>query len=376
VLGLTGLYLLLILCLCKRIRLGIAVNKVAAQFVGNNKATLLVPIIQAFLSMVWWTVWIIVVLFTVSKVPDTARNLTSTWTEVTPAIEACGNSSGNVYVRSVTFADPAAPVQTYACKEARYSLNGLFFYEFFSLLWVNAFVIACGQCIIAGAVGVWYFTPNTDKGNLGTRAVRSGVFNTLAYHLGTMAFGSLVLAIVQFIKWVMRYLAQQAKQTKNRTMEVICKVLAYVIACFERCIKFLNKNAYVQTALMGTKFCVSAKNAFFLVLRNAARIGVLGGIGGAVNVLGLGLITAATALLGWVLVTNMYDGQLASPIFPLIIFIVIGYVMASLVMNVFALAVDSVLQCFVADEELNKASGGAQCTPEQLKSFIAKHNNA
>ncbi len=34
-------------------------------------------------------------------------------------------------------------------------------------------------------------------------------------------------------------------------MATVAKVLAYVMWCFEKCIKFLNKNAYIQTALMG-----------------------------------------------------------------------------------------------------------------------------
>ena len=31
--------------------------------------------------------------------------------------------------------------------------------------------------------------------------------------------------------------------------------------------KFLNKNAYIQTAIFGTSFCTSSKEAFFLILR-------------------------------------------------------------------------------------------------------------
>jgi len=48
---------------------------------------------------------------------------------------------------------------------------------------------------------------------------------------------------------------------------------------------------------------------------------------------------------------------------------IIGYVVSKLFMNVFGLAVDSVLQCFVADEEL-AGGGGAQYTPEELKKFL------
>ena len=39
--------------------------------------------------------------------------------------------------------------------------------------------------------------------------------------------------------------------------------------------RFINKNAYIQTAIFGTGFCTSAKEAFFLILRNAARIAAI-----------------------------------------------------------------------------------------------------
>ena len=36
--------------------------------------------------------------------------------------------------------------------------------------------------------------------------------------------------------------------------------------------RFLNKNAYIQIALLGKKFCFAAKDAFWLIFRNALRI--------------------------------------------------------------------------------------------------------
>ncbi|EER11601.1 ctl transporter, putative [Perkinsus marinus ATCC 50983] len=304
-LGLAALYLLLLLCLCKRIRLGIALNKVAAQFVYNNKLVMIIPVLQTLKCMGWWAVWLIAVCFTVSNVPD-AKIKTGVHAQFTK-----------------------------------------------------------------------YFTPNDAKGSLGTKPLRTGIKNAVIYHQGTLSFGSFVLAIVQFIKWWLRYLAKQAKLQHNKVMTILFKILSYCVACFEKCIKFLNKNAYIQTALLGTKFCTSAKNAFFLILRNAARIGVLGAIGNAVRLFGYLFIMGklgATAAAGYFITLEMYDGEINSPVVPIIIYVVVGYVVGKLITNVFGLAVDSMLQCFVADEELNKASGGAQCTPPLLKKFLDKNS--
>jgi hypothetical protein len=36
-------------------------------------------------------------------------------------------------------------------------------------------------------------------------------------------------------------------------------------------LRFLNKNAYIGIAIYGKNFCKAAKDAFFLLLRNALR---------------------------------------------------------------------------------------------------------
>ena len=92
------------------------------------------------------------------------------------------------------------------------------------------------------------------------------------YHLGSVAFGSFILAVVQFIKWWLYWLEKQAEASKNGIMKRIAQTLRCCVTCFEKFIKFLNKNAYIQIALLGKKFCYAAKDAFWLIFRNALRI--------------------------------------------------------------------------------------------------------
>merc|ERR1719352_694753 len=116
----------------------------------------------------------------------------------------------------------------------------------------------------------------------------------------------------------MHWVAEQSKATKNKSMEIICKILAYCLWCFEKVIKFLNKNAYIQVALMGTPFCTSAKNAFFLILRNALRFAVITMLSHLVHLIGMGLIIAATAVAGYFILAAMYED--VNPILPTIFY--------------------------------------------------------
>ena len=58
-------------------------------------------------------------------------------------------------------------------------------------------------------------------------------------------------------------------------------------------------------------------------------------------------------MLGYFLLREgvLLDVDVQSPILPVVLYFVIGYCASKLVMSVFALSVDCILQCYVADEE-------------------------
>ena len=370
IMGLSVVYLIVMFFVCNRIRLGIAVNKVAAQFVGQNKLTLLLPLSQVIAATIWLGGWGVIACFTLSQFPEGTQNDTST--TFTTWIEASDNCQGTPYLQSTDYTDPAIPVYTYACQEKRYHFDWRICYQFFVLIWVSEFMVAMGQLALSGSVGVWYFSANTEKGHLGSLPLRTGLYNSIRYHMGTAAFGSFILAFIIWVKWVLTIISKISTGTlgRYRLVRWILMPVFYLISCLQRFLAFLNKNAYVQTALVGTSFCTSAKNAFSLIVRNAARFGVLSGISGLVNLFGRMFITAATAGIGWVMITYWYENKIHSPILPIIAIIIIGYVIGGLIMNVFTVAVSSVLQCFLIDEEVHSEAGGAKFTPTQLEAYL------
>lgn len=71
---------------------------------------------------------------------------------------------------------------------------------------------------------------------------------------------------------------------------------SYILDCFERFVKFISKNAYIQIAITGKNFCAAAWNAFLLILKNALRFGTANSIGFIFNVLGVVFIAAMNSL--------------------------------------------------------------------------------
>jgi len=247
----------------------------------------------------------------------------------------------------------------------RFMLDYRFAYVFFMYLWAMQFLIAFGQTTIAGACGVWFFAAHGTKGK--QKSVRVGLRNTWRYHLGSVALGSFIVALVQFIRYCVKYLEKQAAAQKNRVMVIVFKILGYCIWCFEKCLKFITKNAYIQVALVGKNFCKSAKAAFNLIMRNMLRFGVFAMLGGVVNWLGIACIMSITLFIGYYVLGLMHPE--VSPFMPMVLFAMMSYVVARLFMMVFHLACDTMMQCFILAEEMGREKAEA-FVPGALRTLI------
>jgi hypothetical protein len=107
---------------------------------------------------------------------------------------------------------------------------------------------------------------------------------------------------------IMNYVEKQMKSKgkMNKVKEFIIKCLKCCLKCLERFIKFLNKNAYIQCAIQSSNFCVSAKEAFFLILRNPVIFALAGGLGKVFMALGKWFITVGTTLIMYKLLKDEY----------------------------------------------------------------------
>ena len=164
----------------------------------------------------------------------------------------------------------------YAKVEEMDVINYLWLYHVFMGLWVNAFIQGVAMLSIAGSVSKWYFTPSSVmKKNQGRCPVCKAYCITCRFHLGTVAFGSLIIAIVQLIRLIAGYVQKKMEEAgESKIKKVIMCVVQCCLWCLEKCMKFISKNAYIYTSLSGTSFCYSAFKSFFLILNNLAGFGI------------------------------------------------------------------------------------------------------
>ena len=144
--------------------------------------------------------------------------------------------------------------------------------EHLLLLDLSAYYYYCynfSEMVLAGAFARWYWT--FDKGDVPCCILGVSFSNAVFYHLGTVALGSFIIAVIRMIRTIVSYVESKLKMYNNdltRCLICLCKCCLW---CLEKFMRFINRNAYIMCAIKSTNFCTSAKDAFSLLMRNILR---------------------------------------------------------------------------------------------------------
>lgn len=272
--GLAGLELICVCCCWTAIKVAIAVYKTTSQYVSSNLRIQLLPLFSWFSLAIWGGVWIVCAVF-VYSVGDLKQR-----------------EAPYGFMSDVTWTD-----------ETRY----MFLYQVFGLLWVAAFINGLCQFIIAASTCIWYFTVNTDTKGRGT--VGTAFFWGFRYHMGSIAYGSFIIAVVQFIRLLFEWYRRQIQKASqdNKVVKALMCLTSYCLYLLEKCVKFISKNAYIQVALTNDHFCKAAWNAFSLIIANAARFGWATNVGSILNFFGVLAIGAANGFFAFLAIGQLYN---------------------------------------------------------------------
>jgi len=237
-------------------------------------------------------------------------------------------------------------------------------YVIFMLFWLIAFVMAFNEMVLAGAFGAWYWTrfANTGTGmknKLPIFPLGGSIKRALLYHLGTLAFGSLLIAILKMIRLGLEYVDRKLKEAgakENRVAIFIMKCLKCLFWIFEKFIKFLNKNSYIITAIYGYNFFKASKKAFTIVVSNVVRVAVLDKVTDFILFLSKLVVTALMGVLSFFVFTSGILPELHYYFVPMFLIIFGVYIIANLFFDVFAMCVDTLFMCALIDLENNDGS--------------------
>ncbi|XP_063226689.1 choline transporter-like 2 isoform X2 [Bacillus rossius redtenbacheri] len=378
--------LLILLFLRKRIVVAIALIEEGSKAVASISSSLVFPLAPWVLQCVVLVFFVVVVLYLASSSDRvfkvTGLNSTLCTCNVTngdvcdynsfaPDCRAAGGAGG-------CSAGASPDCQFYGYRTPNY-VSYLHAVNVFGLFWGLAFVSGLGQMVLAGTFASWYWT--FHKSDVPYFTVTGSLLRTLRYHTGTVAFGSLILAICQAIRVVLEYLDRKLKTYDNAFARAVMCCLRCFFWCLEKFIKFINRNAYIMCAVHGRNFCRSAKDAFNLLMRNIVRVFVLDKVTDFLLFLGKLMITAGMVALsffvfdGTINVPNLDVPRLNYYLLPVIIVGVATYCIACLFFNVYSMAIDTLFLCFLEDCERNDGSPEKPYfMPKSLRKILHKHN--
>ncbi|KAJ9589125.1 hypothetical protein L9F63_017584, partial [Diploptera punctata] len=332
----TVIVLLVILVMRKRIKLVIQLFKEAGKAVASMPLLLLEPLVTFVALGLVVAAWLILALL----------------------IESSGE------LRQTKESEPATYEKTTAMKVTRwYNLLGLF--------WFAQFCIGCQHMIIAGAVAKWFFTRN--KSNLGYPISRSS-YNLIRYHLGTVAMGSLIIALVQLVRTIIAAVQYQVKDHENAVSRCLFRTCQCCLYCFEKILKYLTRNAYIETAIFGYNFCKGGQQAFKHLSSNALRVAAINSVGDFVLFLGKALVVIATVLIG----IKMYETKqgINHLWVPLGLVGIFAYLVAHCFITVYEMAIDTIFLCFCEDCEQNDGLSKPYFMSRGLMEFVQNSKKA
>jgi len=169
---------------------------------------------------------------------------------------------------------------------------------------------------------------------------------------GIIAFGSFVIAVVQFIRAVLLYIQKQAESTNNKVMVMIAKCLQCYMACVESCMKYITKNAYILHTIEGGGFCANGVNVITLLMENMSLMSLMSVVSGGVCFIGKLFVCLFTTAVGYVLLDmDVQAGNIATWYLPLLIIFILSWVIGTIFMDVYDMIMDSLTVCYIRDTE-------------------------
>jgi len=362
----TAVFLVFSLLMLRRIAIAVAVIKVATQAIAGAPSVVFFPIAPVLLTLGFGAYWLAAAVYLFS--------------------------SGDVTMQSCDLLDNYPPkkycidpADTANCHcgyktEMNSNLQYMLLYHLFGLLWTTQFIQAISYLTLASVFATYYFR----GGSYGTTSI-AGFINTPVvqsfrkmtyFHAGSAAFGSFMVAVLQFIRIIVAYLMNKFKSMEdtNPLVKWAACCVQYCLWYLQKVIEWLNRNAYIMIAIEGKSFCYSAWEAIMLILNNILTVGAVNIVGDTLLFLGKLSISLISGFLAFLMLdSSTYtegDNKVSSPLFLVIFVVIFSFSIAGLFMSVVEMAIDTVLLSFCKDVKLH--GGKPKYAPPLLEEVLGK----
>ncbi|MGH0150158.1 UNVERIFIED_CONTAM: hypothetical protein FKN15_048839 [Acipenser sinensis] len=210
--------ILILIFLRNRVRIAIALLKEGSKAIGHIMSTLFYPIVTFLLIAICISYWAVTAVFLASSGEPIYK--------VMPAQPKCMYENFTCDPETFSKTNVTKLCPRSQCTFAFYGGESLYHKYIFILqicnvfvfLWLVNFAIALGQCTLAGAFASYYWAFK-KPGDVPASPLFSSFGRAIRYHTGSLAFGSLILAIVQLIRIILEYLDHKLKTSASNVVD-------------------------------------------------------------------------------------------------------------------------------------------------------------
>ena len=318
----TIVFIIFLLVMCNRIRLSIAMISITSQYIGNTLLIIFIPFLFFIIEILWIAYWVFLSVFIYST--------------------GDFNENGSKVIASFKW---------------NAGIRFSWWFHLFSLLYIASMISSFSQFIYSSTACIWYFT--NDKG-IDDSPIRKSFHRGFRYHFGSLAFGAIILPIIKFLMFFFDYFKKQVESTPIK--DEMSQCFRYILCCLQCCFgclgrftEYINDHAFMQIAIKGGGFCTSAWEGYALIVRNLGRFSALSFIGSMFTFIGSIFIGVVSSVIGYFIITglNEFSESLNSCILPVVIFFINGWFLGYISMSIYGISGDSLIYCFILEEELN-----------------------
>ena len=258
----TVLLITFVCCMRERTKISVDLIKQASKVFSSVPLLFFTPLLVLTVLVGFWASWCFVFISIITA-------------EENPNV----NSSSNFFHSNLISGANLNSNPSFLYNFIKYSK----FYHLFGVFWITEFILACQYLVIAGTTVKWYFRRlERKRKNESTSCCAdicefplfSSISRVMIYHLGTAAFGSFVLTLVQIPRAILLYVQKKLRDANqdNGFVKFLMCCMQCFLAWVEKCLRYLTMNAYIMTMVNSDGFCVSAGDALELLSSNPLQV--------------------------------------------------------------------------------------------------------
>ena len=368
--GVTIIVFCITIALIKSVVMAIEVVKLGCDGLNSNPALIFFPLTNVITYgafAMWWL--FVVALLATSGNKSISGSMKS---ELSTGLEAMGYQSDYIgsFVNSSYVSSSNSTLTTIVSSN---ELNYALIYMFFGLLWIVNWLSGMYTVTVAGAVCAWYFSsmPAEVEADPKLAALKYDIkrfslcrscWRSVRYHSGSVGIGSLLMALVGFIRPALYFSRQfNGVGKENSAMKFFHCCVNSCLVCIEKCVQILTKNAYIVIALKGQGFCSAGASVFGLIIAHTGVFAVVGVLSELLMLLGKVTIACISAWIGYLILNTATEfkaggtNEVQATWMVTLVILFFSFFVGSGFMDVLSLTVDTVLVCYCTDIDENQA---------------------